>query len=97
MMLGPSYCRYCEEQIESCLAAAREQDDQRAYFLTLAWRWARLARDLENRHTCGADCPLRQTCAATLPPIVENAVAASVMELARSTASSDHISPIPTA
>jgi hypothetical protein len=88
MTSGPSYCRYCEEQIESCLAAAREQDDQRTYFLTLAWRWARLARDLESRAACGIDCPLHKTCAATLPPIIENGltVPAAARRLSRSAA-----------
>jgi hypothetical protein len=95
MTTGPSYCHYCEEQIESCLAAAREQDDQRAYFLTLAWRWARLARDLESRHACGTGCPLYRTCAASLPPIVESDVATSAMDLARSMASPDRIPSIP--
>jgi hypothetical protein len=74
MTIGPTYCRYCEEQIASCLSAAREQDEESAYFLSLAWRWARLARDLDNRHACGPACPLRKTCAATLPAIVEPAV-----------------------
>jgi len=74
MTIGPTYCRYCEEQIASCLSAAREQDEESAYFLSLAWRWARLARDLDNRHACGPTCPLRKTCAATLPAIVEPAV-----------------------
>ena len=73
MTIRPIYCRYCEEQIESCLSAAREQDEESAYFLSLAWRWARLARDLDNRHACGPACPLRKTCAATLPAIVEPA------------------------
>lgn len=97
MTTGQSYCRYCEEQIEGCLVAAREEDGQRAYFLSLAWHWARLARDLESRHSCGAGCPLRQTCAAALPPIVEGAVAGAAVELARSTALSNYVSPIPTA
>jgi hypothetical protein len=74
MTIGPIYCRYCEEQIASCLAAAHEQDEESAYFLSLAWRWARLARDLDNRHACGPACPLRKTCASTLPAIVEPAV-----------------------
>jgi hypothetical protein len=82
MSAGPSYCRYCEEQIEGCLTAAREEDSQRTYFLTLAWRWARLARDLENRHSCGAGCPLRKSCMATLPTIIEPAVAAMAQETA---------------
>jgi hypothetical protein len=93
MTTGPSYCHYCDEQIESCLAAAREQDDQRAYFLTLAWRWARLARDLENRHACGTGCPLYRTCAASLPPIVEGDAATSAMDLAR--LATDRIISIP--
>jgi hypothetical protein len=71
MPIGPSYCRYCEEQIESCLAAAREQESERAYFLSLAWRWARLARDLESRHACGPGCPLHESCATELTAIVE--------------------------
>jgi hypothetical protein len=96
MTFGPSYCRYCEEQIESCLAAAREQDDQRAYFLTLAWRWARLARDLESRHDCGTSCPLYRTCAAALPPMVESADTAP-LNLARPTAAPDRITSIPMA
>ena len=97
MTTGPSYCRYCEEQIESCLVAAREQEDQRAYFLTLAWRWARLARDLESRHACGTGCPLYRTCAASLPPIVEGNVAAAAMDLPRPATASDRIAAIPTA
>lgn len=97
MTSGPGYCHYCEEQIAGCLAAAREQDDQRAYFLTLAWRWARLARDLESRHACGNGCPLRQTCAATLPPIVESADPASAPNLARPTVAPDGNISIPAA
>jgi hypothetical protein len=97
MTFGPSYCRYCEEQIESCLVAAREQDDQRAYFLTLAWRWARLARDLESRHACGTGCPLYRTCAATLPPVIASVEPASALNLARSTAAPDGITSIPMA
>lgn len=71
MTVSAGYCRYCEQQIEGCLAAAREQEGQRAYFLGLAGRWMRLARDLESRHACGDDCPLRHTCRAALPAIVE--------------------------
>jgi hypothetical protein len=58
------YCRHCEEQVESCLEAARDtrQNRIRSYFLTLAAKWTRLARDLESRRTCGAGCPLRETC-----------------------------------
>jgi hypothetical protein len=71
MTIGPTYCRYCEEQIESCLSAAHDQEEERAYFLSLAWRWARLARDLESRRTCGPACPLHKTCATTLTAIIE--------------------------
>jgi hypothetical protein len=71
MTAGKVYCRHCEDQIVNCLAAAHEQESQRVYFLTLAWRWARLARDLETRGNCGDDCPLHKACAAGLPPLIE--------------------------
>ncbi len=63
-MTDRTYCRHCEEQIESCLAAARDAQKTwiRSYFLTLASKWTRIARDLEEQRTCGSDCPLRSTC-----------------------------------
>ena len=64
MTTEQAYCRHCEEQIESCLAGAHEEGSMRAYFLSLAWRWTLLARDLESRQACGPDCPLIKTCAS---------------------------------
>lgn len=63
-MTDRTYCRHCEEQIESCLAAARDAQKTwiRSYFLTLASKWTRIARDLEDQHSCGSDCPLHLTC-----------------------------------
>lgn len=63
-----AYCRHCEEQIENCLAGAHEEGAMRAYFLTMAWRWTLLARDLETLQACGPDCPLIKTCASAREP-----------------------------
>lgn len=67
-MASEPYCRHCEDEVASCLSAAREQVGMRAYFLNLAWRWRRLAADIESRQACGDGCPLRKTCTAAHPP-----------------------------
>ena len=77
MTLGHEYCRYCEDQAEACLTAARDQDQERAYFLNLASEWARLARDLEQRRSCGSGCPLLKTCTATRSPVIDEGIAAT--------------------
>jgi hypothetical protein len=58
------YCRHCDEQVRSCLAAAQDAQKSwiRSYFLTLAGKWTRVARDLEDQRACGAECPLREAC-----------------------------------
>ncbi len=63
-MTDSTYCGHCEEQIESCLQAAEatEKDRIRSYFMMLAEKWIRLARDLESARACGPDCPLRKAC-----------------------------------
>ena len=77
MTFGQEYCAYCEDQIEACLTAARDQDQERAYFLNLASVWARLGRDLEHRQSCGSGCPLFKTCTATRSPVVDEEIAAT--------------------
>jgi hypothetical protein len=68
-----AYCRHCEEQIESCLAAARDAQKTwiRTYFLTLAGKWTRLSRDLEDNDFCGSDCPLRKACGRRKEPAAQ--------------------------
>ena len=63
-MTERGYCRHCQEQIESCLAAARDAQKTwiRTYFLTLAGKWTKLARDLEDNSFCGDECPLHKAC-----------------------------------
>jgi hypothetical protein len=63
-MTDSTYCRHCEAQIESCLEAADSaaKSSIRVYFLMLAGKWTRLARDLESKQSCGHDCPLRKAC-----------------------------------
>ena len=79
-MASRVYCGHCEEQVQSCLVAAREAQKSwmRAYFLTLASKWTKLARDLETQHFCGAACPLHKACgrAATSEPKAKVATAA---------------------
>jgi hypothetical protein len=64
MMTDSTYCQHCQEQIENCLQAAESSDKDRirAYFMMLAGKWIRLARDLESRRACGAGCPLSKAC-----------------------------------
>lgn len=63
-MTDSIYCLHCEAQIESCLQAAdaATKTSIRSYFLMLAGKWTRLARDLESRQSCGPGCPLRKAC-----------------------------------
>jgi hypothetical protein len=63
-MIESIYCRHCEAQIEGCLQAADTSAKKsiRSYFLMLAGKWTRLARDLESKQSCGPGCPLRKAC-----------------------------------
>ena len=63
-MTDSIYCRHCEAQVESCLQAAdtATKTTIRSYFLMLAGKWTRLARDLESQQACGSGCPLSKAC-----------------------------------
>lgn len=69
-MTDAGYCWHCDEQIEGCLKAASTagKPSIRSYFLMLADKWTRLARDLEGQQTCGQGCPLRKACGRERAP-----------------------------